>query len=161
MIGCESVRERIEKFDAEHGNDGIVIDGWLLFSDGAMRELSPLGMMRKVPNDIFKAAKLKVHYWEAKLGLAVEEFSTFKKNLLSRAKAALNQRYCPPPPPPEAIEKLKKLKAKVEGFQAKLVEAENNVENAKPDNMKRAEQADEDSRRKNEDFANTIMSIEV
>lgn len=161
MIDAVGIKQRVDKFDLEHGMDAIVVEGWLLFSDGAMREPNPIGVMKGKPRDEYKCAKLQVRYWEAKLSLAVEEFSTLKRNLLNRTKAGLNQKYCPPPPSPEAITKLKELKEKVEHLSTKLQDAEDNLENSKPEDMIRREAIDEDNRNKSAEFVGMIQDIEV
>ena len=147
-------------FDAEHRNDGVVINGWLHFSDGAYREINPLGK-RCVPTDPYRKAKLIALYWQARLDLAVEEFTVFKQKLLTRTNACRNRQVCLPPPGPDAIERLESLKAKVEDFQAKLQEAEKNVGKNKPTELIQRELADAELREECEDVLLKIRGFQI
>lgn len=150
--------ERVEKFDKEHGNDYILIDGWLLFSDGAVREVRA-GLMRKPPVDPYQAAKLIVRYWQAKLNLAEDEFRILKGNLLIRVNDNLQRGY--DSPGPEAIAKLEGLQKKVRGLQVRLQQAEDHLENSKSDDMLRQEKLAVDALQSCADFTAAVKKIEV
>ena len=147
-------------FDMEHGDDGIMIDGWLCFSDGAYREINPMGV-RCVATESYKKAKLIVRYWQAKLNLAVEEFTVFKSNLMSFTRACSSRRNCYPPPDSGAIKKLKSIKAKVQSLKLQLEKAEENLVNNKPADMVKREKVDTELRQKCEHIYGEIQSIEI
>ena len=148
------------EFDAEHGGDGIIVKGWVYFSDGCYRELNPKGL-RVTPTDPYRRAQFVVRYWQAKLNLAVEEFMVLKRNLLAFTKASGNQRHCTPPPDRPAVERLKSIQTKVQNFKQELQKAEENLENSKPREMVQREQVDAELRVECENVFAEIQSIEI
>jgi hypothetical protein len=70
-----SVSGTVRKFDRENGNDAIQIDGWLVFSNGARREVDPHGILHDPPEDAFTRLKLSVKYHTA---LREREFEAFR-----------------------------------------------------------------------------------
>jgi Tfp pilus assembly protein FimV len=158
------IRERIEAFEKKHGVDRVVTNGaWLLFANGAMRELNPRGALCEPPENPWECAKLKVLFREVKLALAVEEFTVYKKNLITQANAALREKRCPPPPEPqnEAVTKLKELQAKVRQCQRNLEAAKAELEASKPEGMRSQENIYSENRSKNSELILSIEQIEV
>ena len=74
------VKERVNAFDAKHG-DFVVVNGWILYEDGAMREVDFWGVLKEPPVDVYQSAKLVHRFWELRLALAVEEFKV-SRNLI-------------------------------------------------------------------------------
>ena len=160
MIDYLGIKERVEKFDIEHGLDAVMYGaGWLLFPDAAIRETNPLGALREPPDDLYQRAKLIVKYREIKLGLAVEEFTTFKRFLLTQANQA--HREGTPPPSQEAIATLKQLKAKAASCQALLEDAREYLEDNKPAGLRQRELNMQANREKAEDLLASLKTIEV
>jgi hypothetical protein len=158
------IRERIEAFEKKHGQDRVVVNGaWLLFANGAQRELNPVGALCEPPENAYECAKLKMLFREIKLALAVEEFAVYKKHLILQANAALLEKRCPPPPKPqnEAVTKLKELQQKVRQCQRNLEAAKDEVEQSKPEGMRSQENIYSENRSKNSEFIAAIEEIEV
>jgi hypothetical protein len=161
-MDCVSIKTRVKEFDVRHGEDSVVFNvGWLLFGNGAMREINPMGPLIEPPEDNYKRAKLVVRYHEIKLNLAAEEFNLLKHNLKLHAKVGLKERFCPPPPPQEEIERLKQLKKKVQKWQRKLEKSHKELENSKPAQLVERDKTNEGNRRANEDLLGEVERIEV
>ena len=113
-MDCNGINQRIREFDSQHGHF-ICRNGWILFEDGAMREINVLGALISPPKDPRQKARNIVNYYQEKLNLAVEEFDCFKLNHMIHAKAALKQKTAPAPlkQPESVIRELRQLKKKV------------------------------------------------
>jgi hypothetical protein len=159
----ESFKQKYEKFDLEHGGiaSTIVSDNWLLFPDGASREVDPRGIWCSPPNDPYECAKLVVYYWELKLELAIEEFKIFRHQLLSRTKIALQAPYSPPSPEKEHLLKLAEMAKKVKTCQNELKKAKKAMKANKPERLKERERISELNRQENSDFLNEIEKLQV
>jgi hypothetical protein len=59
-----SLMQHLDQFDLKHGNNGVSVDGWLLFADGATREING-GQMREPSSDPFERSRAVVRYNEA------------------------------------------------------------------------------------------------
>ncbi|MBN2456734.1 MAG: hypothetical protein JXB29_09410 [Sedimentisphaerales bacterium] len=147
-------------FDAEHG-EFICVNGWLLFEDGAARELHPYGVRKFPPADPYSRTKKIVRFWEEKLALAVDEFTTFKQKLLNFTNTCRNRNVCSPPPDEGAVKRLRELQAKVKSFQERLKEAEVDMVKAKPEEMVRQENYNNLVRQQCESRLTEIKSIEI
>jgi hypothetical protein len=161
MIDCEGIKSRIEHFDVSHGLDCVVLNGWLLFADGAMRELNPMGLLKEPKADAYECSKDVCLFYETKLFFAVEEFSTLKNNLLMRGRTALRLQNCPSPPDQETIFRLAELKKKVQAAQRKFSKAKKDMENLIPSFIRVNKKMDDENRQKNADFVSRIEEIEV
>ncbi len=65
--------QRIQQFDTEHGDDGIVIGGWLIFSDGAKRETHNLHEpLMEPPKDQHEYESVRLQYQEEMLRRATK-----------------------------------------------------------------------------------------
>lgn len=85
-----SVRGRLRQFDAANGDDAIQDENglWLLFSNGATREVNPYGALRDTTTfSPLGVARNKHYYHELKLKRAVEKFDRRKKELLADINA--------------------------------------------------------------------------
>jgi hypothetical protein len=156
------IGKRLRDFDSAHG-DYVVNNGWIFYEDGATRETNPWGCLAEPPSDIYECAKLKVRFCKLKLELAIEEFSTCKRDVLLQAQANLKEKYCPAPTSTqqEAVTSLKKLKQKVESCKRKLREAQTNLENAKPAYLREREITAENNRHKNQELLLELQRIEI
>ncbi len=110
-----------------NSDDGFIIkQGWVYYKDGASRENHLYGPMKPPPEDPFELATLKCQFRVWKLQLAVEEFTVYKKGLITKASPGITNPY-PSPPSPVEMEKLSalekkvlKLKLRVERARAKM-----------------------------------------
>ena len=67
------ISQRNQQFDAKHGDDGIAINGWMVFSDGAKREThNPQGPLMEPPKDQQEREKITLQYQEEMLRRATE-----------------------------------------------------------------------------------------
>jgi len=151
--------QRIKKFDDAHG-DFVVVDGWILYEDGAQREVNPWGAMCEPPLDDCKCSKIILNFCEAKMNLAREEFQVHKQNLTTQCRVIAEQGNCnrpTQPPSKEAVEKLKELRKKVLCWQKRLNKAREAVENNKPERLTVRDVACEQNRQK---AANAMAEIE-
>lgn len=142
MIDSGSVKQRIEQFDTKNGDDAICIDGWLLFSNGAMRELNPLGALIDPPEDAIKRSRNIVRYRHELVQRAENEFKELKRQLLQQAQLSVQHAAAntPPPPPSNAdLEKLKRLQELVQERRRQFADAREQLKNDMPEAMKERE----------------------
>jgi len=160
-----SCKARVEKFDIENGMDAILVDGgaWLLFSNGARREVSPIGALVDPPANLYERARLIVKYHQTKLGLAVQEFNHVKLEYVRYAKVAMSQGpNCPlADDKTEAVTKLNKLKAKVRVCQAHLDEAHQNLEKHTPADLVTRRRIQQQNLQGQQDLLTAVEQIEV
>lgn len=162
MLNNVSWIQLIEQFDAKHGGNGIRIDGWVLFADGAQREygLSGYGMLREPPNDLWERAKLTVIYYEHQLRQLTVQFNEMKQQLRAMAQSHIQQ-VDVLPPPTEHLAKLKQLQVAIKSCQANLKKARERVEHEKPEQLRRREQMNAECKQRNEDFIKELEAIQV
>jgi hypothetical protein len=153
----------VEHFSKRHGDDAIEIDGWLVYSDGAMRERNPMGALREPPPEPYEACRLRVQYREAKLRRATRAFDERKTVLLRTAHANLSHPNTQPPPCDVAAAKreLGTLRRAVLRCQADLDTARKEMEANKPAWMREREVSAATNRAQNEAFAAAIEAINI
>jgi hypothetical protein len=78
MIPIGVIQQRIDQFDVQHGNDGIQIGVWLVFSDGAQREWQQPGRMLEPPSDPAHLSEIKIRYLHAKLNQESQELQELR-----------------------------------------------------------------------------------
>ena len=109
----------VQKFDAEHeGGDGFAVaDGWILYSDGAMRSRLAIGglgpELRQPPGDPKEVLRLQKTFWEAKLQAQVNEFAEIRAQAGQQFAAGLTLS-------PNRVEKLKILQTQIRRARSKL-----------------------------------------
>lgn len=138
MFDNSPMRQRIEQWDARHGADGFVVGGWVLFSDGAMRENSHMGAMVEPPAKPWERAKAQLRYWEARLQAATSAFGSMKANLRQQAKNALKDAGSRTPPSPPSDAQLQELLTQQEAarlLQQKVAAARENVSRNRPSHL--------------------------
>ena len=156
-------RQYIEKFDRENGMGfDPTFDGrWLHFASGAARENAPDGVVRLPHQDKQRNAKEILKFWRKRVELATEEFSTLKTDLYRYGKRGSMDKLAAPAPGQSQIDKLNKLKEKVNLYQKQLAEAEEKIviiiPPAKLEKLKRFEA----NRKANAEFADLIGAIEL
>lgn len=117
MVGSNI--EFFREFDRQHG-DAVVMGNWLLYCDGALRELTAVGATIEPPRDNIERRKLIVKYREVKLELAVEEFRVLKRELIRKGKQAV--KGVENAPTEDDVKKLKELQSKVRKCQVLLAD---------------------------------------
>lgn len=153
-----------KQFDKQNGNDAIQIDGWLVFSNGAMREMAPVGIWCDPPNDTYACAKIKVKYREAKLAQATQAFKTLKQELTWQADNAVKYAAAETPPePPSAdqIAELRNLQSMVRKCQKELTVARTELEQSKPPQMRMREQRAAANHDRNAKALQAVSEIKV
>ncbi|MBA4411586.1 MAG: hypothetical protein C0397_19485 [Odoribacter sp.] len=155
------VKERVSAFDKQHGSF-VRLEDYLLFEDGAMREVNPMGLLASPPKDNYQRTRLICKYYQRRLDLAVEEFDERKQHFTHHAKVGLRQKNCPPPiaETQEAVTQLKALRAKVKLCQKNLEQAKVAMDACCPNRMAKDE-IETTNRQSNEDFLNAIEAIEI
>jgi len=159
---AELAKRTAEEFDKRHGGNPIVDENrcWLYFPDGCYREVNPLGA-RIVPKDPYRRAGFAVAYYQAKLELAIDEFSRLRQNLLARTNAAKNPANPASLPNRQTIQRLKDLKKKVNAAQKELERAQQQREDLKPETLRQREEANENLMQEADKVSKEIKAIEI
>jgi len=161
MIDYGGAKQRVAKFDAKHG-ENVDIDGWILFEDGARRELHPLGALIEPssnPNDLAKAI---FHYWSVKLKRAVNEFEQRKRHYKNSSKVALNMAFAGSAPDPDVVEaELTALRDAVRRIQEKYEEAKNDVDRTTPSRIKELNERAAQNRERHQAILSRLSTLEV
>jgi hypothetical protein len=141
----ELILQRIQQWDVEHGDDPILIGGWLYFRDGAKRENHLYGQFIDPPEDPYERWKLIAKYRGVRLERAVHAFDQKKHELRQQAQNVVLECSRPdgglPPAVPgeEEFDQLRVLQGTVKRLQRKLDEARAKVEAHQPDWIKASE----------------------
>jgi hypothetical protein len=81
------VSQRIQQFDAKHGDNGIVINGWLIFADGARREAyNPQGPLLEPPKDKQELDTIQLQYQEEMLRRVTENVQRKKQAIVQKTR---------------------------------------------------------------------------
>jgi len=167
MLDAAGVKAQLEEFDEVHSQDGPPVrspDGlWLLFPDGASREVSqPYGALRSPSRDPQQRALDILLYYTVTRDRAVQAFHDKKIELERSALAAERSPYVSVPP------SLKKVRAELEGLRDKAQEAQialdaalNAVEEARPQRRKDIERQKAENRAKWQALLNETERIEL
>lgn len=161
-MDTQGINARIKAFDNLHGN--VVVDGgFLLFEDGAAREVNPLGRLMGPPTDSLQLATRIARYWKVKLDLAVEEFDHYRQHHLTAAKIAVGQQAVPAPleQKEKILAHLKELQKKVRHCQKQLEKAEAQVQEHQPQRIQQMAEQNEAFRLEAENLITEIQSIEL
>jgi hypothetical protein len=159
MIDYGSVKYRREEFDKRHGGNAVQVDEWLVYSDGAMREVNPLGALLEPDADPFKCAQVVVRYYENRVQRAVEEFDAYKAHLTSFTTACRRNGH--PPPGATELERLKELQQTVQARQKELDAARDRLRDATPAHRKAREQVAAECKSASERMLSAIAGIKV
>jgi hypothetical protein len=162
MVDYEGVKARIAAFDARHG--ACIEDaGWLVFEDGALRELNPLGPLMEPPKDAQALARRKFHYCGLRLREAVARFDDRKERFAQEAKVSLSLRTCgPPSATPEGVETvLAALQDTVRKCQQAHEAAKAALEATKPEHVKDREKQLAANREQHQDVLSRIAKFQV
>ena len=76
MINGTTVQERIDQFDIKHGDDCVRMSddsSWLVFADGATREMHLGGIMCEPPDNLAERWDYICTYWKVKYERAAYE----------------------------------------------------------------------------------------
>lgn len=105
-------KTRIECFEKIHGPDFACGEAFIYYQDGARREHNPLGAFNEPPEDPRKLYHNICHFYQLKLDQAVSQFDELKDHLAKYPGLDPNG--------DENIKKLRRLRHKAKGLQAKL-----------------------------------------
>ncbi|GAB4153529.1 MAG: hypothetical protein Tsb009_29980 [Planctomycetaceae bacterium] len=150
--------ERIQIFNAQHGDNAIRIGHYFYYADGAIRDVDPAGVLQEPLPDPLERSKMILRYFDEKLRIKVKEFDTLKEQLLadenSWSDADANQR------------RLTKLQQAVRRTQKELDAAQAEYNKHDPHHVKPPEvqrrarmRANTEIRRKK--FRDSISAIEI
>jgi hypothetical protein len=153
-------RELRATFDKRHG-DSVQVPGWLLYEDGAQRELNPLGAYVEPSDDPYQRALAVLKYWQIKLRLAVDRFHDEKAMLRGHVNSIMQDRFPPAPPSKEKIKELKVMRDECKRLQKCVEDAEQALEKAKPDSMKASEQRAAENHLAAQDFMAELGKVEI
>jgi hypothetical protein len=161
MLDNLNIQGRLQQFDLKHGNNAIRIDGWLIYSDGAMRETNPLGALCEPPGNPYECCKIKVQYHEELLRRAVDEFNTTKHRFMLEASARL--RYGDPSPisKREAVQTLTTLQATVKDRQRKLRIAQQRLDAVQPPALRARFNVEAENKQNTELLIEAISEIRI
>ena len=160
-MAYQNVNAVVKEFDDTNGE--FVISGeWLVFKNGAMREVHPMGRLIDPPANEYERAKITVHYHKIRLQLAVEQFDREKLALSISAKTNLNQANCPHPGTVEdTTKRLKELKGIVADRAVALKLAEEELEKYIPKHIAVHSRIDAENRAANQKILEEIQAIEI
>lgn len=155
-----------EAFHETHGGDCVEVKagefrGYLVYSNGAMRERSAHGCMNDPPSDPLALAKVQLAYREELLRRAMEDFDECKEHLKNLAISRDGLGNPMGAPPFSELERLERLAEAARLRQADYDAAQKRVDEATPAHVKR--RVDEHARRQREsdDFLSAIRRIKV
>lgn len=111
------VSQNVRAFDTKHGKNSV-LNGWIYFEDGAVRENDLLGRLIDPPEDEYEKLKNIIHYHRGRLAKAVSEFDQFNESLQMQESVA-----------PEQLDELKKLKKVADTINADVEQAKKNLTN--------------------------------
>lgn len=141
-----------KNFDIRNGRDAVQLNGWLVFSNGAMREVNPMGALIDPPEDKYERAKIQVRYREALYRKAVDDFNTLRQALIANAEFGSAK---------EAVAQLKDARKIVKQRQIALKQARDRMEAATPEALRDAERADAQNRDETEAYLSAINEIKI
>jgi len=108
------------EFVKRHGDVWIKQDGQLLFSDGAIADVTA-HIFTEPPSDPTRLLKAKRRYVEAKLEKEITDFKNYQAECQSMAQwAAQNSSCCPPPA--NAAEQLEQGNKRIKALRKQLAE---------------------------------------
>jgi len=161
-IDVGGVKARIQAFDDAHG-EYVVDGGWIRFADGAVREVNPLGLLSRPPDDAYKLATRILRYRELVLERAVNAFTDRKTYFVQSAKSHLQEVRAGPPPADAdaAAAELKALQLVVQTAKVAVDEARACVTCTEPAGLKANRERHLQNRQANEALLERLGNIEI
>lgn len=150
----------VQQFDIRHGADGIRCGAQVVYSDGAHRDIHPLGLLADPsPNDHERLTWVLQHH-EAHLQRAVEAFDERKQQLVHQANAATRDSYGSPDE--GDLEELKQLQAVVNKHKKAVQKTRAKLEQT-PEHKRRAaiQEMDARGRERASSMLSRIRQIDV
>ncbi|ADB16918.1 hypothetical protein Psta_2247 [Pirellula staleyi DSM 6068] len=123
-----TVKETIDAFDRQNGNECIRIGDWLYFSNGAKRDANPYGVLYDPPSDEFLRLKHIEMYREELLRRAINALERQRENFLAEISFAVNHGYHPPYSQEDVKQELEPLIKEVRRLQRHLREIQRKLE---------------------------------
>ena len=156
----DSVGNCLAEFDSQHG-ESFVYDGWVLFADGATREVNPLGLLVEPPSDPYEKAKRIALYWKLVFEKAVRDFDAGRQYLADLAAENLNSQICGPAPEKGAMEELKGRHKAALNAKKKYEKALAQVEALKPREVSDREICDQHNRQSNSEIMSQLNAMSI
>ena len=158
----EGVATRVKAFDARHGAS-VEDDQWVLFEDGARREVNPLGPLIDPSSDLQENARRILHYHSVRLQRAIARFERKKRELGALARAHLGERLCGSAPMDlkEAETLLSALRDTVMKCKQSRDAAQAEVEANKPQRLKELERQSNANRMANQEILTLTAKFQV
>lgn len=160
-MAINNINAVIKEFDTTHG-ECVVSGEWLIYEDGASREISPYGVMISPPKDDYERHQRIFRFHKVRFDLAVQQFDQEKLALEINIKTNLRQKNCPNPPSVEkATQYLKKLRIVVANRKVALQEAEEQLDAVTPKRISSHARIDAENRQRNQQIINALQDIEI
>lgn len=150
----------IAAFDRRHG-PYVVIEGWLVYADGATREGTPYGVLQEPSSDPWQRAKKIELYYKVIFDRALRAFDNAKQSYQKTIAANLTMRACGPAPDNDAVGDLQRLRNIAKQAKDNYDKASKAVEAARPEEHKMAERIDQLNRERNQAVLAAISKIEL
>jgi hypothetical protein len=158
MITGTTVKERIQQFDLAHGDDPVRVDDrWLLFEDGAHREVNAYGALIDPPADNKKRLQLIVRYHEEKVKRAQTRFDNERIQVKGRANEALRNGWGISD---SELTEVKRLQVQLQEAKKKLDTARKDLDEQCPE-IKKQESQRAENRAQVEEFLSKLESIKA
>lgn len=149
----------MEEFDKEHGVP-VLVGEVLLFPDGARRANNPLGASRGPLENPYHRAQDIERYHRHRLVRATQAFNA-ESDAIESHLLACQKDASAPPPSPERLDKLRKLRDRVQAYQAAFDKARADVEAAKPEHIRAHEMQQVSNRQATEAFLEEFKNIKI
>jgi hypothetical protein len=154
-----SVKQRLTHFHKQNGADCIKIGNWLVYSNGARRDVDPYGLLIAPPHDAYESSQIQLQYREELLQQSVEAFAEKKQQLTWLAEN--NHRSGYGPPSESEMDELKRLQNVVRSRQRKVKAARDRVTASKPERLRRNDAATGEARQAIDRFKARLAGIKI
>lgn len=162
MIDHIGVNARVAAFDEENGGDGITYNGWIIYSNGAMREQNPLGMLASPPSNSRECKELILKYWTVSYERSMKAFNEKRSLYIRHAKAEMrNAISAPPPDKNEVISELELLKSKAIASRVKMEHAQESFRASKPEWIQERENMNASNKVANQSLLEAVNLIKL
>lgn len=157
-----TVKEIIETFDRQNGNDFVRIGDRLYFSNGATRDANPYGALHEPPADEFQRLKNIEVYREEMLRRAINALDRHRDSLLAEVNFAVNHGNYTPYSQEDVKQELEPLIKEVRRLQRHLRETQRKLEAMPSEVAKRhAEASRAFNRSQGESVLAVLRSIKI
>ena len=153
MADTSLVNQRIQEFHERHGGECYRFGTYLIYADGAFRDVNPLGILHDGPVDDRERLKMILKYHERKKEVIEDQFHEKKKEREMKARHPLDS------PTDEEIKELKKLRRRVFRQRKPLKEARKPFE--PPEKTPQQEAQDAEISKRESEINQTLERIKI